>query len=86
MDTIHNHVKGIDRPLRRNPFYNCASCIPNKISKRGIGKKHNRGRRNKNMTDNHNIYVDNDNKIEGEPGKHFHMDFGFVRGSKYRIK
>ena len=24
--------------------------------------------------------------IKGEPGQHFHMDFGFVRGSGYRIK
>ena len=23
---------------------------------------------------------------KGEPGQHFHMDFGFVRGSDYTIK
>ena len=33
MDTIHKHVKGIDRPLRRNPFYRCPSCLPNKMCK-----------------------------------------------------
>ena len=30
--------------------------------------------------------LSDDNKITGESGQHFHMDFGFVRGSEYKVK
>ena len=33
MQTIHKHARGIDQPLRHNPFYKCAYCLPNKMSK-----------------------------------------------------
>ena len=33
MDKIHKHVIGIDKPLRKNPFYNCPCCLLNKMSK-----------------------------------------------------
>ena len=32
-DEIHKHVIGIDKPLRRNPFHKCGSCLPAKMSK-----------------------------------------------------
>ena len=31
-------------------------------------------------------YTGDDNIIDGDPGQHFHMDFGFVGGSGYKIK
>ena len=36
--TIHKHVIGIDRPLKKNPFYKCPSCLPNKMAKRRIAR------------------------------------------------
>jgi len=33
MDKIHNHVIGIDKPLRINLFYRCPYCLPTKMSK-----------------------------------------------------
>ena len=30
--------------------------------------------------------VQEDDVVEGEPGQHLHMDFGFVRGTGYKIK
>ena len=32
------------------------------------------------------MYPEDTDTIEGEAGQHFHMDFGFVRGSEYRVK
>ena len=33
MDNIHKHVIGIDRPLKRNTFNKCGSCLLNKMNK-----------------------------------------------------
>ena len=38
MDTIYNHVIGIDRPLRKNPFYRYPCCLPSKMSKQCLKK------------------------------------------------
>ena len=87
MDTIHKHVKGIDRPLKRNPFYKCASCLPNKMSKRSMRtNKHKKCKNCKTESTDHTMFEEEDDKISGEAGQHFHMDFGFVRGSEYRVK
>ena len=78
MDTIHKHVIGIKRPLRRNPFYSCASCIPNKMSKRAIRtNKHIKTKNRKCPPEDHNLNAIED-AIQGESAQHFHMDFGFV--------
>ena len=34
----------------------------------------------------YSIHTTEDNLIDGEVGQHFHMDFGFVQGSEYRVK
>ena len=91
MDVLHKHVIGIDRPLRRNPFWKCPSYLPNKMSKRSIGKRTNKHKKCK--ADPSLQYgsecekppVNNiDDKIEGNPGQHFHMDFVFVRNVRRR--
>ena len=86
MDNIHKHVKGIDQPLKRNFFYKRASYFPNKIIKRALGTKYKRGRKRKTESTDHKIFSNEEDGINGEPGHIFHMDFGLVRGSTYRIK
>ena len=92
MDVIHKHVKVIDRPLRRNPFWKCPSCLPNKMCKRSIGKRTNKHKKRNPPTSKfcseceQPTLIENDDAIEGNPGQHFHMDFGFVRGSGYKVK
>lgn len=97
MRTIHKHVDGIDESLVGNCFYSCAACMHGKPRKSNryppCHEKHNR---KKYRTNKHKIppsscqpdvTVEDDLHIpNSSPGQHFHMDFGFVRGSKYTIK
>ena len=95
---IHKHVEGIDRPLRFNPFFKCGTCVPNKMSKQPHSRTNKHKTRNKNKNDkntditqvkhprDHPENMESDNTTEGNPGQYFHMDFGFVRGTGYRVK
>ena len=89
---IHKHVRGIEKPIKFNLFNKCPTCIPNKMTK----QPHKRTNKQKNRIrfkeatqppskDNQSPEFDTD-VIKGEPGQHFHMDFGFVRGTGYKIK
>ena len=97
MKCIHHHVDGIPSQLHGNTFYRCAACLQGKPRKSALGPqtsiKH-RGKKYKtrkaktkliqeeyddSITDD--IFIPN-----AKPGQHFHMDFGFVRGSTYTIK
>lgn len=96
MDTIHAHVIGIDKALKRNPLHKYGSCLPNKTSK----APHERTSKHKSR--NHTIlveestlpspseddpfFIDDPEIAASSAGQHFHMDFGFVRGSKYVVK
>ena len=93
-DEIHKHVIGINKPLRRNPFHKCGSCLPAKMSKQPHKRtaKHKRQSKLKEvippspplvMDDPANA---DDILYNGVAGQHFHMDFGFVRGSDYSMK
>ena len=84
MDVIHKHFKGIDRPLQRNLFYKCSTCLPNWMRKRSIKKK-TKGK-SKQCTKRKtscetSLIIDVDDTVSGEAGQHFHMDFDFVKGS-----
>ena len=98
MRTIYKHVDGIDEPLVGNSFYSCAACMHGKPRKSNRGPpchekhkrktrrtaKHKQGKPNLDLQpqlEDDDIYIPN-----STPGQHFHMDFGFVRGSKYSIK
>ena len=81
MDTIHRHVIGIDKPLRRNPFYKCPCCLPNKMSKRCLKKTAKKAQKNRQKAldkppDTQYDPLHDDDAIKGESGQHFHMDFG----------
>ena len=85
MESIHQHANGVPQ-LKGNPFYRCPACMSGKLCiKRPIGKSTAKDKlgatktikqstNNKSTTDE--LYLPT-----ATPGQHFHMDFGFVRGS-----
>ena len=91
MENINKYVIGIDKPIKRNPLYKCGFCLPNKMSK----ASHKSTTKQKNLKRKKDIqdlktpiklvdnpgYYDDIQKIDNVAGQHFHMDFGFVRGS-----
>ena len=83
---LHKHVHGAPL-LRGNAFYRCPSCMSGKLStKRSIGK---RPRKRDTPADPITAPapdVDDLTMPHAVPGQHFHMDFGFVRGSDYATK
>ena len=84
LDQLHKHVRGVPK-LHGNAFYKCPSCMSGKLStKRAIGKAPKpKGRPAipPPAHDDDDIYIP-----DAQPGQHFHMDFGFVRGSDYNYK
>ena len=91
LSILHNHVKGVPK-LRGNSFYRCPSCMSGKLcTKVPIGKLSKPMKRKQDgdmkSIESHNIDEDYlGEKTVGMPGQHFHMDFGFVRGSDYKKK
>ena len=91
MQTIHHHATGIPK-LKGNAFWRCPSCTPMKLtikkplyeySKRKPVKPNEinttTDSTNKDITFSDDIFLPS-----AQPGQHFHMDFGFVRGKKYQ--
>ena len=102
LSQIHKHVKGVEKPIRFTPLFKCASCLPNKMCKQPhhrTGKPKVRKQRStvheklcqaiektiQKMSEDDPEGTE-DTIIDGYAGQHFHMDFGFVRGSGYSIK
>ena len=79
---IHKHVIGIDQPLKKNPFYKCPSCFPNKMVKIHITRTPRHKKSTRHCTTKLNpdqpSRTQFDTPVVGEPGQHFYMDFGFV--------
>ena len=69
LQNLHKHAIGVPK-LRGNAFYRCPSCMSGKLCTRRFGKS-------KAMV---KIINDDTAIVQGEPGQHFHVDFGFVRG------
>ena len=91
MESIHKHVEGVPK-LKGNSFYRCPSCMSGKLcTKRPMGKKPLNNKLGSNKpkalpTTDPPItphLVDNLLIKSAQSGQHFHMDFGFVRGSGY---
>jgi deoxyuridine 5'-triphosphate nucleotidohydrolase len=92
MESIHKHVIGIPK-LKGNSFYRCPSCMSGKLcNKRSIGKSPitktigstkppSQATVETTKNEEDTIYIPN-----ALPGQHFHMDFGFVRGSDFNYK
>ena len=89
MQSIHLHANGVPK-LKGNTFFRCPSCMPMKIA---IKKPLHESSHRKPVKPKEIVTVyENDSHVlpddlhmpKAMPGQHFHMDFGFVRGSKYK--
>ena len=83
LEILHKHVDGVPK-LRGNAFYKCPSCMSAKLcTKQPIGKKRRKmfNDVNKDNDEQDDIFLPN-----AEAGQHFHLDFGFVRGSDFNYK
>ena len=90
MDNMHKHAIGIPK-LKGNAFYACPSCMPEKLSiKRKFRNNKTKSKRSQQATEQVQQIVENDEEdlllAAAKPGQHFHMDFGFVRGSEFSHK
>ena len=88
MEKIHQHVIGVPK-LKGNAFYRCPSCLSGKLcTKRSIGKPTPTKGATTNTT-NSSSKKDHPTLPQSPqmvPGQHFSMDFGFVRGSSFKLK
>ncbi len=91
MEILHLHADGVPK-LKGNAFYRCPSCMSGKLStKQPIGTKSKKHQQYQEPTDrppddNNDDAVDEFFLPNAQPGQHFHMDFGFVRGSEFNYK
>ena len=79
-EMMHKAVDGVPR-MRPNQFHNCSACMIGKFKKTHIGKVK---PKQHNLKD-HPKPPDKDDTQLGI-GEHFHMDYGFVRGSDWSAK
>ena len=83
---LHKHVTGVP-PLQGNAFYRCPSCMSGKLStKRAIGKGQHKPKIPRPSIDTPADTDDDIHLPHAQPGQHFHIDFGFVRGSDFNYK
>ena len=101
LETIHKHVDGVPK-LQGNAFYKCPSCMSGKLcTKQPTHRKGNLGTvissdpadiAKDAGTDEVQTNVELDAWLDelhlpdAEPGQHFHADFGFVRGSEFKLE
>ncbi len=89
----HKHATGVPR-MKGNSFYKCPACMTGKLCiRQPIGKQNQRQRDfdkhfwDKTKIENLMNYEDDDDYLpKADPGQHFSMDFGFVRGSQFKSK
>ena len=75
MQMMDKHAIGIPR-LKGNAFFRCPSCMTGKLcTKRKVHQK--QAVTKQKVTEEEYQEIDD---IQGEPGQHYHMDFGFVKG------
>ena len=85
LESLHHHVDGVPQ-LKGNAFYRCPSCMTGKLAtKQPIGRKKKAQSKPKD-DDAPDEFEDDLYLADAEPGQHFAMDFGFVRGSDYNYK
>ena len=95
----HNHCTGVPK-LRGNAFWKCPSCLHGKGTKKPVRHNLGANKTTKTKVDNVEEKIESikeqiDEHIDeilddvylpdAVPGQHFHADFGFVRGSEYKI-
>ena len=76
MENIHKYSDGIPR-MKQDKLWKCESCMKGKFRKQHIGEK-------KIRKPPERIKIPRDRKVL--PGQGLHMDYGFVRGKKFKAK
>ena len=101
MEEEHKLADGVPK-LRGNAFYQCPSCMANKLCTKKCSNKHTTlGSKCLSSTEPHqspsepispdmddeemDTYLDSLHLPDALPGQHFHLDFGFVRGSSFKL-
>jgi len=82
MSMVHHRVEGIPK-LTRPPLFQCQACMLAKVTKRAVHAQ-NQKDTSRSHKDSAAQPIKENERLA--PGTHFHMDMGFVRGSKYRTK
>jgi hypothetical protein len=91
MTNIHKHVEGIPK-LSPPPLFRCEACMRTKATKRAVTASdvgiqlRQTVQPNEQTTDDLSSCVSTQGDSGVLPGAHFHMDMGFVRGTKYSLK
>lgn len=94
MSTIHCHVDGMPK-IFTPPFHRCRTCMLVKATKRAITQKEitqitttmiSKYDIDHSMDNRHDLTLIEQKDIHCQPGERFHMDMGFVRGTKYSSK
>ena len=86
---LHQHAEGAPK-LRDNAFYRCPSCMTRKLCiKQPVGKQKRKNTKQQHIQNSPStpIYEEPFDDVylpNTLPGQHFHMDFGFVRGSEFK--
>ena len=74
---LNKHAEGVPL-LKGNAFYKCPSCMTGKLCTKRPYKKTSVQKHSKEEEE----HGDDMDIIHGQPGQHYHIDFGFVRGQK----
>ena len=74
MENIHKHANGIPR-MKQDKMWKCASCMKGKFKKQHIGEKIRKKPPER-------VKAPRDRILK--PGQGLHMDYGFVRGKKWK--
>lgn len=75
---LSQHAKGVPA-LKGNPFHKCPSCMQGKLcTKRHISSR--KRLPSKSVIKSEHTTEEIIEHVPGEPGQHYHMDFGFIRG------
>ena len=92
MEQAHKDVDGVPK-LRGNAFYRCPSCMSGKLCTKLPGYHHTVGttrngqcpHASEPLPNEIEDLIDSVYLQDAMPGQHFHVDFGFVRGSDFKI-
>jgi hypothetical protein len=90
MAQLHRHVDGVTK-LSKPQLFRCRMCLLAKVTKQVVTKQNIQNAillHSTRDTDTEDGDLDSgaDIQYDSKAGTHFHMDMGFVRGTKYNIK
>ncbi|GFH58223.1 hypothetical protein CTEN210_14699 [Chaetoceros tenuissimus] len=91
LQSLHKHAEGVPK-LKGTPFYRCPSCMHHKLATKQPMGKETQILGSKSSVSSTSTkppeeeIMDDLHLPEAQPGQHFAMDYGFMRGSDYDSK